>query len=479
MRAIQYIIQSYFQRGFLQVLILVVAIFTLLITSLVTLGADLGYLNYRLNYFLLAMFAASGLVSDHLRAVTADDACSLIPYYRKKQLITAGILLAPFVFVPVLTAFIKGLPVLSLLAILLSIMSAVIVAIDRSFENGFRSLVMLIVLWLVYELLGFELSAKFIGSFSEMTGFGSNSFFALLVIGISLVLSIWFSVRYLQGEIKETRDTDSLGFDCFTMNYDRQDSITTKLVCRKMHRLITSLQKRVAVFLDHVRLYQYALFDPRSSLMFDTMLFYAFAFMYLLLFFVFFYSHISFATDRSFSNTPPTIFIMYIMFSLNITREFLQHRDRLPSLWLSSRLASRRQFAKAVFATYMMVCGRKYLQATLLTLPFSLIIPGCNYPAFLLFMAAGVVPFIVLAAFSLLLSDRVTSYNCIGWWSISVVVVLPTYVLGFRIFKLLAYPLVCISILLVLVLLSVLLLLYAFNVWADTEMDFKGPELSL
>lgn len=473
MKPIQYIIQSYFQRGFHGVMTLIMSMIFLIAASLTMLLStkENGVIYW---FFLCSIILVSSVVVLYLREVTATDASALIPNYRKKQLIAAGIILTPFLLCPVVIACIKGVPVLSCLAMLLCIVSFFIFVVVNNIPDTLQMLV-LIPLWLVYELLGLEPSLGFIGSFSEITGFGSDNLFALFVTGVSLALIGYFSVRFLRGNTKKPGDSDKAGIDPFTASYDKIDTISARLVFRKIDRLFNNLQKRKSSFSSYVRLYQYALFSPSSSLIFDM----AFIFASVISYVVIVYFYVTNAGFNSVQKIAPLIFLIYHLGAVSFTTDFLQHRDRMPALWLQSRLSSRREVAKVILLTYLAVAGRQYLKITVLLLLLPLLIPAIANPEYIPVLSAGVLPFIVLISFSLILSDRITSFSCWGW-SVSNTL-LACLVLGmtFGICRIFYYSQPFWLFFLLITPFSLLFLWRAFNKWAETEMNFTGPEFSL
>jgi hypothetical protein len=420
------------------------------------------------------MALISGMVAIYLKEVTVSDSCALIPGYRKKQLITAALVLCLYMVVPAIVLSIRGLPVFNVMALLLLIAGTLVAHTDNTQLMG-RQFLPLVPIWLAYELLDIQPNFEFIGSFSQLTGFSSNTPFALLVIALAVIIGGRFVIRFMRGETIYPQSPQISQTSYILATYDKVDPVSAKFLSGKMSRLYRRMKEERRRYSDLIRLYQYALFNPRSTLFADPTLSTVVIF-YLYMYYLVYHSK-SFDTVLELA---PLLFMIYQLMAVGVTTEFLQHRDRLPSLWLQSPLPARTDITRAVIFTYLAVAGKQYLKVSLALALLPVFVPAYARPEYLLLIAVGLLPYIFLIALSLAQSEEITSPTCWGWAVFNLVFSMVMFLFNISFSHDFKNPLAYHVFLLLMIPVSAVYLWYVYRGWAtDTEMNFAGPEATL
>ena len=336
---------------------------------------------------------------------------------------------------------------------------------------------MVVIYWLgtlVYEML--ELKSRYVvfGTFSDFALWGSKAVFPALVILLCAV-SLYFFARYFLkvSPHKIPVQLNEIGSD-ISLYYERTNRFTGVILNWRMSMLVKQSKGRTRSLFHTARLLQASLFSP------------VFAFASLFIISIIgliigvgslLYIELS-ATGKQVAGTQFLLFV-YILVALMMTTDSLQHRHRLPGIWIQAPLNSRKQFAGATILAYLMTAGKQYLLTSLIVLTIPLFFPAMTVPRLLPPIVLGLLLFVNIISLSLLLSDGVRSIDCKGW-TIGVVIVFG-YLLGFII----GVAKVTFAntpgtwyFILGTAFFTLFLLWRAYKKWSNTEMDFVGMEIT-
>jgi hypothetical protein len=266
-KAIGYILLSYFQQNFLNILGTVIAIILFLIASVAVLvnpEAAVKKIVPIWNYFLLALLYILYVSGVQIKGLIKSNATALFPHYRKYLLIALGLVLAVFLVWPVIITGIRGVPVLSSLAMFLFVSCLMLGGL---FFFGENIIVLGGMIWLgklVHEILEFKSKVKVFGDFSNFSLLGSKSVFPILVILFSGIVLCLFALYIL----KVPTDFSSKKTDIsnpYAKDYDRTNALTTVIAKRNMALLLKNNRDKKRSLFHIARLLQPGLFSPGYS----------------------------------------------------------------------------------------------------------------------------------------------------------------------------------------------------------------------
>lgn len=506
-KAIGYILLSYFQQNFLNILGTVIAIILLLIASIAALGnaeTAVEKIVPTWNFFLVALIFILFVSAMQMKGLIKSNAAALFPHYRKYLLMALGLVLAVFLVWPVVITGIRGVPVLSSLAMLLFLSCLMLGGL---FLFGDNVIVLGALIWLgklVHEMLGFKSEIKIFGDFSDFSLWGSKSIFPILVILFSAV-ALFFIALYL---LKAPPDFSNKKVDIsnqYVKDYDRTNALTAFIANRNLSLLIIScrsLQKKQDIEMTppkerhpadreggagatrlknsrdkkgsvfHIaRLLQPALFSPTYASFTQQLVGIPMLIFYLG---TVFYVLVGIKLELG---IIPFLLIIYYMVAAMITTDFLQHRQRFPLIWMQAQLNSRKAFAKAIVLTCVMVMAKQHLAISLGMLILPVFFPVIGILRLLPIIILGFLIFIMLLSFSLLASDLVLSPECKGWMLFNIIggILGLTYaIIAFKL-SLNNTPGTWIFII-VFAIITALLLWSAYKKWSNTELNFIGPQ---
>jgi len=346
MKAIGYILRSYFQQSPIIHFVMAIIAFTIaniwtLWLPFFTMNADVGVKWNRPRMihdpwviFLVALVYLVISMGSHLTRLIKSNASALVPYYRQKQLIAAGILLAVFIVWPTVVTGYDGFPVLSSLAMFLFATSLVLWSSFNFPQNIFTLTIIVWLLRLAYELLGLPTDFKILGSVSDFALFSSNYIFPISLIIISCISFTYFVNHFLNFSILKFSEEDSdNSAPESTINHDRVDPIAAKFVTRSLSRVLAHKREQMSTMIHTVRLIQFSFFTPTfvvsylSSVLYLGMLFFMATYMYLS------------SADIPDNYILAILFMAYPLIAVLMTTDFLQHRNRMPAIWLQAQLA--------------------------------------------------------------------------------------------------------------------------------------------
>jgi len=472
-KAIGYILLSYFQQNFLNILGTVIAIILLLIASIAALGnpeAAVEKIVPTWNYFLVALLFILYVSAMQMKGLIKSNAAALFPHYRRYLLMALGLILAVFLVWPVVITGIRGVPVLASLAMFLFLSCLMLGGL---FLFGDNLIVLGALIWLgklAHEMLGFKSRIKIFGDFSDFSLWGSKSLFPIMVILFSAV-ALFFIARYL---LEAPPDFSGKKVDIsnqYAKDYDRTNTLTALIANRNLSLwLKNSRDKKGSVF-HTARLLQPSLFSPayasftQQLVGIPMLIFYLGTVFYVLL-----------GTKLELSIIP-FLLLIYYMAGAMITTDFLQHRQRLPLIWVQARLNSRKAFAKTIILSYFMVMVKQHLAVSLGMLILPVFFPVIDVLRLLPIIILGFLVFIMLLSFSLLVSDLVRSPECKGWTLFNIIGGILGVTIAIITFKLSLNntPGTWIFIIVLAVIIA-LLLWGAYKKWSNTELNFIGPQ---
>jgi hypothetical protein len=357
MKAIASILQSYMHRRFFVLLFLVVAILLLVEASILALFAPMP-IPIRLFLSGYAYFAMA--IGAHLRMTVIGNAADLFPNHRTYQLGAAGCILIFFLVFPMLFAGYVDNALVSTIAISIFLAS---LALWASFFTFTRYALLASAGWIVLVWLMFS-------SFDEASPLASaglrylGTYWSVDLIAVALVGFVLFGFCYLRMPY-DCREDDS--FECFkvqdTFSYAGLWFATKSisyLACKKAERE-TSITRLV-------RLFQFGILSPIFGMGFFRL------------------GLVILITYSSFRSGPKSLNYLlpavYYWITAGLTGNFLQHRNRMPLLYLSSSLPSRNAFLRTVVLSYLLAFYKQMIVITLIAVLVYLAFPWTTWIGF-------------------------------------------------------------------------------------------------
>jgi hypothetical protein len=324
---------------------------------------------------------------------------------------------------------------------------------------------------LFHEMLGFKSEIKIFGDFSDFSLLGSRSLFPIVVILFSAVV-LFLIALYL---LKAPPDFSNKKADIsnpHAKDYDRTNTLTAFIAKRNIAFLLKNNHDKKESLFHISRLLQPGLFSPvyasftQQIVGIPMLIFYLGTVFYVLL------------GTKLELRIIPFLLLIYYMAGAMITTDFLQHRHRLPLLWMQAQLNSRKAFAKAIILTYVQVVVKQHLAVSLGMLILPVFFPVISVLRLLPLIILGFLVFIILLSLSLLVSDLVLSPECKGWMVFNIIggilgvtIVIIAFKLSFN-----NTPGTWMFII-VLAVITALLLWRAYKKWSNTELNFIGPQV--
>jgi len=473
-KAIGYILLSYFQQNFLNILGTVTGIIILLVASIAALvnpETAVEKIEPIRNFFLVALLFILYVSGMQMKGLIKSNATALFPHYRQYLLMAFGLVLAVFLVWPVVITGIRGVPVLASLAMFLFISCLMLGGL---FFFGDNIIVLGAMIWLgklVHEMLGFKSKIKIFGDFSEFSLLGSKSVFPILVILFSAVVLCLIALYLLKAPPDFPGKKTDIS-NPYAKDYDRTNALTAFIAKRNMALLLKNSRDKKRSLFHIARLLQPGLFSPAYASITQSVVGITVLILYLgTLFYVFLGAKFDLMII-------PFLLLIYYMAAAMITTDFLQHRQRMPLIWMQAQLNSRKVFAKATILTYLMVVVKQHLALSLGILILPVFSPVVSVLRLLPLIILGFLVFIMLLSLSLLVSDLVLSPECKGWMLFNIIggiLGLTIAIISFKI-SFTNTPWTWIFII-VLSVITGLLLWRAYKKWSNTEFNFIGPQV--
>jgi len=480
MKSIPYILMSYFQQHFFGVIAIVIGLIAFLVANVLTFTQESAPPNDSLRHwfaFLCALIMILAGMASHLKRLIQSQACALYPHYRRNQAIAAGIILMFFVGWPVFITAITGFPAIITLAMFLTTTSLILWMLFRFDESV---LIFCVVIWslrLVYEMLGLDTEYRIFRSLADASIFGSQSVFAILVAVLAGIALYLFFRYFLTVPIQRIWSENSRNPDPYAAEFEKTDASTLRMINRKLADQLEK-QKGPQISLNRMtNMLQFSLFSPRYIVPLQGLWgFLVLALHLLTVFFIFILKNDFWMVEESIVLSA-LIFLFYLSVTI-LTTDFLQHRNRMPAIWMQAQFCSREEFARATMLTVFKIGIKQYLIMALIILVATILISSFSFFSLLSLLAIGLLIYIIVICLSLLWSDEIRSTNCKGWTITNTLLAVMVLIITASNRFAFSNPRITWLVILGMTLLSLFLLRMAFRKWSETEMDFLGPDLS-
>ncbi|MFC1725657.1 hypothetical protein ACFL4T_08520 [candidate division KSB1 bacterium] len=471
MRSIRYILLSYLQQEFINVFYISVGIlgFFLSLSDIFIDKEPFPSCWYRFLWIVIMLVPASAF---HLKRLILSDSGFLVPNYRKYQVITACMIYIPLILFPPLLAILHGYQFLNYFAMML-ISVSLLVWIRLIFNDpGYLTIFTLIPLWLIYEMLDFEKNLALVSSFNEITGIESESFLPIILIIISFILIYHLFIHIFRKPGLSRTNKNEIYTDPLLFTHDKIDSFSGSLITKKVSRLLNRIKGGKTPVFQIIRLFQYSLFNPESTMFLSTTLL--------------IFTGIGLGggflllsmeeIPRVFFDyyTLPVFFLFYQVSAGIISSDFFQHRNRMPVLWIQSSM-TRNKFIKTVISTYLFVAFKLYIKLTAVFMFLLWIFEIAPAVSVYQFLLLGFFLYIIIISFSLLVSEYNVSFSSFGWILFHMIMIWPIFGLNLLLMRHLNMSLNSWIFISVTGVFSGILLLMAFRKFEETEMNFTGP----
>jgi hypothetical protein len=476
------ILESYFRVHFLASLAIVTSIIFLIIASILCFTKPALLLepgNPQLYLFLVSLFWVSLIAGYNLRRMVMSNAGALFPYYRRKQWNVVLVIMCVFALWPVIGMSVGGFPPLKALALFTFIPALLLWGGFIFGENG---LVIIGTIWLgktLWDMLGVPSKFVLFPSLFDVKIFGSAAAPALLVSLGSMVVIYRFRRFFLEVPgFKLPRRHRNLA-NPYTGNYDRTNWLSGMMTSWSMGRLLKGVKsgKRFSLF-SSARLIRPSLFSPMTAFISQTLLY---STLFLVMMAMWLYLYINLAhTDKPITWPELEVFliIIYHLSAVFAGLDFLQHRHRLPALWVQLPLPSRRHFARATALSYLTVIVPQALVISAMLLVLPAIFDELRVMRTLATAAAGCVWMLLITAFTLIRSNTSKSPDCREFMIGMMVVGSHVPMITMAVFrKSFGNNPGTWYVILGLALAASIMMGTGYRRWRNTEMNFNGPEL--
>lgn len=476
------ILENYFRIHVFASLAIVLSFLFLFIASVYCFAVPqklLGPDSPQLIALLIAVFFMAPITGYHLRRVVMSNAGALFPFYRQKQLNVMFAVMAVYSLWPVLVLAINGFPLLKAVVLFTAMPTLML---SGGFLFGESGLVMIGSIWLtklLWDMMGIATNVVIIPSLFDLKIFGSSWVLPVSVILVSMALFFRFCRFFLRvpGFRLPIRHRDTT--NAYSGGYDRTNWLTAKMTPWSMERLLKRVKnnKRSSIF-SSARLIQPALFSPNSVFVSQTLLFSIFGIVTMGAWFFLYFKLAYHGRPLPISGDGIFLILFYHIFGGFTSLDFLQHRHRLPGLWVQLNLPSRGEFARATALSYFMVLARQALIFSLIALALPLFIKEMMFMQILAVIAAGYVWVMLLASVTLRWSNKSTSADSrefmigimvVGAWLLLIILALIRKPFGNT-------PATWYTILGA-ALFALFLIFQGYQKWRNAEIDFKGPEI--
>jgi hypothetical protein len=451
MKPIAAILRSYLHRRFI-LFILIPSVFNFIAAH--ALSIERGYPG-SWGLFLFSLTGMAMVVGYHLLETSTID---LLPKHRPYQLVTSGLLLALFLVWPTILMALRGGPVLVILAIYLFFACLSLWIVFHTFAAyglvlilGFPTMI-----WLLSDQFQ---KGNLPPESTRIARFGIDhlgSSWPIYMIVASLLGLFYFAHYYMRAARVDSPDESGNDYLECHKTQDSTDNLSSGIASNAISRLAGVNSVGKASFLRLVRLFQFSLFSPMFGMHFFSCIF------------------VLFATYLSFHGRVPlpgmNIFLpmAYYFCPAAAAMTFLNHRNRMPFIYLSSCLPSRNSFLRATVLSYLLVVLKQTIFMTLTAVLAHAIFPWTSWTCFPQLCTLGFILSFIQVSFSLLASKRIKSANALSWLLINMVLIAPI-----PLFARLCSRTWTVSLVLT-ALFSGFLFWLAMRKWQKTELDFAA-----
>jgi hypothetical protein len=419
--------------------------------------------------FFFAIICMTLIMGQHLKRLIKSNSSALLPHYRRDQLLAAGLILPFFVIWPAILLGFFSFPVLRILALFLFTSSIILWS---TFRYGDNLLVLLVLVWLIrlnYELVDMPLQLNLTAYFLDFWPLNSPNMMAIIFILISVYIYMHLVKNFNRISILDFENANGDESDPWAKDYDRAGGYT-KRMAKKMLNSLTNISHNIRQRPIHfARMFQFALFSPGFVVYYNAFMLVV-ALLYMGSILLILYSEI----DKNPRYIIPILLLVYHMAAVFLSTDFLQHRGRLPFLWLNSQLPTKRSFSKSIVLSYLLVAWKQYIVITVIYTFLLILLSYSDLRGYIFLYTFGAFVFTVIPLLSLLFSNLVISADAKGWMIFNIVMAFIVVLILFRIWHLLS------STHLIIALAVCLFFIWAaIGKWENIEMDFSSPEMNM
>jgi hypothetical protein len=403
MKAVGRILRSYFHRRFILVLMISAGYLFIIANTLLFFNKTKIAWCFFL-YTLAVLAAATGF---HLRQALESSESDLLPNYRRSQLTAAGIILSIFSLWPMLLIILWGGPLSNSLAFyLFFICLALWVAFFSAGGTGWTAVLGLAaIIWAfrdLYKLVNASPEASRIARLGIYFG-ASWPVYAVLASLLGLLLFVFYFKRVSNTSLTNEWTSDYL--QCLKTQDWMDNPLTLKLTEKTISRLSTIESGQKPSLYSLIRLFQFGLFSPMNT----TSAYYGFlgGFIYCSLL-TFFGLYIAMKESMNFY-----LPFAYYWIAAMLAGDFLSHRNRIPAIYIQSRLPSRRSFVFVTILSYLLIVGKAMLSITASMIVLNIFFPFAAWAEFIRLCAMGIVSAFIQVFLSLSAGSKVKS--AIAW----------------------------------------------------------------
>jgi cbb3-type cytochrome oxidase subunit 3 len=477
MKAIRYILLSFFQKDFFTSISIFISCLLLFIASGkaldIALGADQDP-SVVLAASVFAVIFGVLVIMIHIRSLFSLNSVSLLPLYKEYLIYTIVVVLGFFMLYPtgilMLTgiSFARSLALISTFVVLLTYLGLI---------YGKIGLPIIFLFWpvkFVYEILGFKSKAPFFGNFDILSKIRGTNFVSFFIMIINIILLISIVLYLFRHKDKNIFKTEKNSGDLITKDFDKTDKfinwISVKVLKRKRIRFQEHGRNKRYIITSYL---QNSIFSPGISFYIMTVYLTFTYFCYMATYFFVFYGQIVPTGMKLIA----IIYLLYISNASMITVDFLQHRSRIMNLYLSCPLDGKKTFLKNVLVAYFRVGIISYAIVSSLSLLILFIIGEFQINMIGQLFLPALVAYIVMIAFSLIFSDIIRSSEAKGWILGGSIVLSILGILLLIVGPYLATISQSIWFHLIIFLISSGLLYFSCKKWVLSELDFIAPDV--
>jgi hypothetical protein len=397
MKAIWLILQSYFYRRF--ILLFVVGMIVFLISANILLYAarqpELAWC-----YFLYAATMTAAGIGFHLRQSLESCEVDLLQNYRQRHLIAAGIILTVLTIWPVLLTALRGGPVLlTLAAYLFFECLALWIAIFGASRMGVPSAIgFCSIIWAFHDVWNLMPWAtpgvSRIAQLASMIG----PDWEIYTIAASVLGFLIFAIYYLRAScMRLANEFENDFWKCYKTQ-DNVDSHSMNAAAKNISRLSRKLPNESPGSYRSIRLIQIGLFSPGSVVASFNSFFTAIFIGVSLTFCIYLVKGMIFFA----------LTYGYFVISVLIAGDFYSHRNRLPAIYLQSRL-SRKSFMRTTIWALMLIFLRGMLNFTVVMAVSNELFSLAVWTRFFQLCLGGIAVGFFQVSLGLLIKDRAIS----------------------------------------------------------------------
>ena len=411
MRKIVVIIRSYFKQYWPLQIYLYTGIFLFGITlfSLIVLMIKKEPMDAEEVRFLFgaAVLYSTLFLGLHLRQLSTWPGSWLVPNFKSSHLQATAVSLSMLFFLPVLWLVLNGLPVFPLVAMLL--FYSTLTLWSGYYQGQFG--VSVPTLWMLAHIQENNFSSLR-PSLLESSFLYEAMLFSFAALGLILFAFFYAKDKSERNPIQACGELVSKG------RVGWKTGMITPITAKLAHgRLSATLRNggpsspwRLA------RLFQFGLFSP--GLMCLTLPLTYFCGVVGVALIAHYLFHPIFVENSGGSAILANDFMATVIFGINIlslSTDFIQHRNRLPQLWLWAAAANRKAFSHATILSFCWVAAKQFMLTSILFFGLSFLLPGLSPTRVLAMLPLYGLLYLFVISSTLLASKWIKSRQGFGW----------------------------------------------------------------